>query len=122
MVGESLPATLPLVAALGRDTALSLPERHLGLVQAGELPDLDARLDRWADAWAAAVAPGFEAPAVTFASAPAEPVPRLLDGVVIAVARDTAFSFIYPANVLSASGENHTSRAPSRSRHCTLAG
>jgi len=99
MVGESLPPALPLVAALGRDAALSLPERHLGLVQAGELPDLDARLDRWADAWAAAVAPDFEAPAVDFTSVPEEPVPRLLDGVVIAVARDTAFSFIYPANV-----------------------
>ncbi|MET0350125.1 MAG: cobyrinate a,c-diamide synthase [Rhizobacter sp.] len=99
MVGDSLPAGLPLVAALGRDAALSLPERHLGLVQAAELPDLDARLDRWADAWAAAVASGFEAPAVAFTSMPDEPVPRLLDGVVIAVARDTAFSFIYPANV-----------------------
>ncbi|ARN20084.1 cobyrinate a,c-diamide synthase [Piscinibacter gummiphilus] len=99
MVGESLPTSLPLVAALGRDAALSLPERHLGLVQAGELPDLDARLDRWADAWAAAVAPDFEAPSVDFESAPDEPVARLLDGVVIAVARDTAFSFIYPANV-----------------------
>lgn len=99
MVGEALPPHLPLVAALGRDTALSMPERHLGLVQAMELPDVDARLDRWADAWAQAVAPAFEAPEVVFDAAPAEPVERLLDGVTVAIARDTALSFVYPANV-----------------------
>ena len=99
MVGEALPAHLPLVAALGRDTALSMPERHLGLVQAMELPDADARLDRWADAWAKAVAPTFEAPVVAFDPAPPESVDRLLDGVTVAIARDTALSFVYPANV-----------------------
>jgi cobyrinic acid a,c-diamide synthase len=51
MVGEGLPNDLPLIAALKRDTALSLPERHLGLVQALELPQLDEQLDAWADAW-----------------------------------------------------------------------
>lgn len=56
MVGESLPADLPLIAALKRDAALSLPERHLGLVQALELPDIDAQLDAWADAWDAGTA------------------------------------------------------------------
>ncbi|KQV78386.1 cobyrinate a,c-diamide synthase [Rhizobacter sp. Root1221] len=99
MVGEALPPHLPLVAALGRDTALSMPERHLGLVQAMELPDVDARLDRWADAWAQAVVPAFEAPEVVFDAAPAEAVERLLDGVTVAIARDTALSFVYPANV-----------------------
>ena len=99
MVGESLPPHLPLVAALGRDAGLSMPERHLGLVQAMELPDLDARLDRWADVWAQAVAPGFEAPEVAFEPQPAAPIDRLLDGITVAVARDTALSFVYPANV-----------------------
>jgi len=99
MVGEALPPHLPLVAALGRDTALSMPERHLGLVQAMELPDVDARLDRWADAWAEAVSPTFEAPEVRFDGAPVEVVERLLDGVTVAIARDTALSFVYPANV-----------------------
>ena len=56
MVGESLPADLPLIAALKRDASLSLPERHLGLVQALELPDIDAQLDAWADAWDAGTA------------------------------------------------------------------
>ena len=38
-----------MVGALPRDAALALPERHLGLVQAGEHADLAARLDRLAD-------------------------------------------------------------------------
>jgi len=98
MVAEGLPADLPLLAALPRDAALSLPERHLGLVQAAELPDLDARLDAWADAWGAARQP-FEIAPVAFEDE-AEPVlPRLLQGRRIAVARDAAFSFVYPANV-----------------------
>jgi cobyrinic acid a,c-diamide synthase len=53
MVAEGLPDDLPLIAALKRDPELSLPERHLGLVQALELPHLDAQLDAWADAWEA---------------------------------------------------------------------
>ncbi|MBB3195824.1 cobyrinate a,c-diamide synthase [Roseateles terrae] len=58
MVGDGLPADLPLVAAVQRQEALSLPERHLGLVQALELDDIDARLDAWADAWEAGEALG----------------------------------------------------------------
>jgi cobyrinic acid a,c-diamide synthase len=100
MVGEALPPGLPLVAALQRDADLSLPERHLGLVQAMELPGLEARLDRWADAWGAAVSPFFSMPQVEFAPAPAEaPTGPWLRGVRIAVARDAAFSFLYPANL-----------------------
>jgi len=98
MVAEDLPPELPLLAALPRDAALSLPERHLGLVQAAELPDLDARLDAWADAWDAARRP-FDIASVAFADAAEPALPRLLEGRRIAVARDAAFSFIYPANL-----------------------
>jgi len=101
MVGESLPAGLPLVAALRRDTELTLPERHLGLVQAMELPELDALLDRWADAWDEATGGAFEPTPVAFEAPEAtQPVAeRPLTGVRIAVANDHAFSFIYPANL-----------------------
>ena len=120
MVGESLPAGLPLVAALPRDAALALPERHLGLVQAMELPELDAQLDRWADAWEQAgggdFAPApvvFDATSSDLPNAPDTPgatgvpgatsmpsvPPPLLAGVRVAVANDRAFSFIYPANL-----------------------
>ncbi|MFN5046563.1 cobyrinate a,c-diamide synthase [Roseateles sp.] len=101
MVAEGLPADLPLVAALQRRQDLALPERHLGLVQARELPGLDAQLDEWARAWAAASA-GFEFAPVDFAAAGFAPEPApapLLAGKRIAVAQDSAFSFIYPANL-----------------------
>ena len=41
--------TLPVLGAIPRDASLSLPERHLGLVQAGEHPALEALLARLAD-------------------------------------------------------------------------
>ncbi len=106
LLAEGLPADLPLVAALKRAPELSLPERHLGLVQALELPDLDAQLDAWADAWDAGCARGQRSDAVwqplDFSSAPADPVRALgpaLAGRRIAVAQDACFSFIYPANL-----------------------
>ena len=46
---------LPVLGALGRDEAFALPSRHLGLVQAGEHGDLDARLQRIATAIEAGV-------------------------------------------------------------------
>ena len=46
---------LPVLGALMRNTDLTLPERHLGLVQAGETEELDARLERLADAVESAV-------------------------------------------------------------------
>lgn len=99
MLAEGLPADLPLVAALPRMPDLALPERHLGLVQAAELPTLDAQLDAWADAWGAAMQPGFEFEAVSFDAVRPEPLPQALAGRRIAIARDAAFGFIYPANL-----------------------
>nr|VFJ59868.1 MAG: cobyrinic acid a,c-diamide synthase [Candidatus Kentron sp. FW] len=52
MLAESLPPGITGFGWLPRDKALVLPERHLGLVQAGEIDDLDARITR------AAMAPG----------------------------------------------------------------
>ncbi len=46
---------LPLFGALGRDARFELPERHLGLVQAGEMEDIGRRLDTLADAIEGAV-------------------------------------------------------------------
>ena len=41
--------TVPVLGAIPRDASLALPERHLGLVQAGELPGLEAKLSHLAD-------------------------------------------------------------------------
>ena len=50
LAGEAIEALgIPVLGALPRDERIALPERHLGLVQAGETADLDARLDALAD-------------------------------------------------------------------------
>ncbi len=91
-------------APAGKNAAL-LPERHLGLVAAHELPDAMDRLDAAADALALTPLGQMDAAnlqrwAVDFPAPPApQPVPPLLAGRIVAVARDAAFSFIYPANL-----------------------
>ncbi|WP_233510939.1 cobyrinate a,c-diamide synthase [Dyella psychrodurans] len=105
LLKESLPASLQWLGALPREDALALPERHLGLIAAGELGDIDARLDALAEAWSTHAATALPPP-VSFEAPASEPVAPLLQGVRIAVARDAAFCFIYPANLdlLSAAG------------------
>lgn len=97
MLSERLPSGLAFVGALPKRSEAQLPERHLGLFQAAEIADLDARLDALADAilpWVAD-APW---PEVDLPDAPAPNLPPLLAGKRIAVAEDAAFSFLYPAN------------------------
>jgi cobyrinic acid a,c-diamide synthase len=98
MLSQSLPATLQWLGALSQDGAITLPDRHLGLTQAVEISDLDARLDRAA---AALDDESLESlPLVNFPGEPQLSTPApLLEGVRIAIARDVAFSFIYPANL-----------------------
>ena len=99
------------LGALKRDADFALPERHLGLTVATELPDAMDRLDALADALAGTPlgrldAAGWQRWAVAFDPAGKVDVPVLLRGRTIAVARDAAFCFIYPANLdtLSALG------------------
>lgn len=92
------------LGALHRDAGFALPERHLGLTVASELPDALARLDTLADAMAATPlgrldAAGWQRWAVPFEAQPAQPVAPLLRGRTVAVARDAAFCFTYPANL-----------------------
>ncbi|WP_199098868.1 cobyrinate a,c-diamide synthase [Dyella sp. ASV21] len=98
LLAGSLPSELRWLGALPRETSLALPERHLGLVAAHELDDLDARLDALADAWAMHATPDLPPP-VSFFSHASPAIPSLLHGVRIAVARDAAFCFLYPANL-----------------------
>lgn len=96
MLSELLPDTIPMLGHLSRAPDAELPSRHLGLVQAGELDDLETRLDHAAGqlVWS-----GGPLPEVAF-EAPDAPAPEpLLAGTRIALARDAAFAFIYPANV-----------------------
>ncbi|MDF2972369.1 MAG: cobyrinic acid a,c-diamide synthase, partial [Microvirga sp.] len=77
---------------------LALPERHLGLVQAGETEELDARLERLADAIEGAVdldrLMALARPTRLDSYDNVLPLPP--PGQRIALASDQAFSFVYP--------------------------
>ncbi|UPG94148.1 cobyrinate a,c-diamide synthase [Luteibacter aegosomatissinici] len=102
LLRESLPAAIAWHGTLPRDRLhdrpLSLPERHLGLVAADELADLDERLDALADALAGRSSLELPPP-VPFEPAAGLATTVSLSGVRIAVARDAAFAFLYPANL-----------------------
>ncbi|UWQ92498.1 cobyrinate a,c-diamide synthase [Rhodobacteraceae bacterium M382] len=90
-------AGIKFLGSLPRRGDLTLPERHLGLIQAVEHPDLDAAIAGYAtflrynvdlDAIKAAAMAGPVEPATN--GLPKPPAQR------IALARDAAFSFTYP--------------------------
>jgi cobyrinic acid a,c-diamide synthase len=90
---------IPLFATLPKQTR-SLPERHLGLVLPGEVSDIDQLLDNLADQLAFDEAAWNQLRDVDIAPAPAaEALPAALAGKTVAIARDAAFMFLYPANV-----------------------
>ena len=100
LAGEAIDALgVEVVGSIPRLDALALPERHLGLVQAGEFEALDQRLDEIADAVAAHVdLSAIEALARPLKLMPSAIPPAALapPGQCIALARDAAFSFLYP--------------------------
>jgi cobyrinic acid a,c-diamide synthase len=98
LLRDSLRPGIAWYGALPRDEAAALPERHLGLLQAAEIADLDTRLDLLADHLARTGAADRPS-AVSFPDAPSPFVEPLLKGRTIAIARDAAFGFIYPANL-----------------------
>ena len=89
---------ISVFGAIPRNDAIALPERHLGLVQASETGDLDRKLDAIADHIGAYVdidrlQQAMRASSGTFEvqkSGLRPPAQR------IAIARDAAFSFLYP--------------------------
>ncbi|MEL6689645.1 MAG: cobyrinate a,c-diamide synthase [Pseudomonadota bacterium] len=84
---------VPVLGAIPSNQDIALPSRHLGLVQAREHPDLDAKLDGMADLMRKHVdldavidlATTFDVPALSPLSGKKR----------IAVAQDAAFSFAY---------------------------
>ena len=86
---------IPFFGAIGRDPALTVPSRHLGLVQATELAAIESVIEKAAEAVTAGVD-------LDHVQAAAKPVPQGGDAVPlpplgqrIAVAQDRAFSFHY---------------------------
>lgn len=98
MLQQGLPADLAWLGGMPRETGFSLPARHLGLVPASEVADLEQRLD--AAAHVVGTLPLAQLPSSThFALAALPPLPPLLLGQRIAVARDAAFCFLYQSNL-----------------------
>jgi cobyrinic acid a,c-diamide synthase len=98
LIADAMAAQgIQVFGAVPRDERLTLPERHLGLVQAGERPGLKLRLGGFADIAercfdldAVLTSAGLFDPDPQKTSAPLPP-----PGQRIALARDTAFSFVY---------------------------
>ncbi len=99
MIREGMPDSLPYLGALPRLRDAVLPSRHLGLVQAAEIADLNVRLDRIADQIAHTALAELPPPTCFLAPPAAPPLPPLLAGQRISVAQDAAFSFIYADNL-----------------------
>jgi cobyrinic acid a,c-diamide synthase len=100
LVADAITALdIPILGALPRDAAFALPERHLGLVQAGEHADLAMLFDRLATT----AEEHFDLDAVLSIAAPLKISTAAVTNVAlpppgqrIALAHDRAFSFIYP--------------------------
>ncbi|MBB4286172.1 cobyrinate a,c-diamide synthase [Roseospira goensis] len=101
----ALAPDVAVLGALPRDVRLTLPSRHLGLVQAAEHADLEGFLEAAAtlaaahvdlDALAALARPARGTAGPETATAP---VPLPPPGQRIAIARDVAFAFTYPATL-----------------------
>ncbi|MGO4716130.1 cobyrinate a,c-diamide synthase [Bradyrhizobium sp. 2TAF24] len=90
---------MAVLGALPRRAAIALPERHLGLVQAGEQPEVDSLIAEAArfvtahvDLEAVLQSAAEIGSPLPHSSGAATPPP----GQRIALARDAAFSFVYP--------------------------
>ena len=97
MVAASLRG-VPLFGTLRRQ-AQKLPERHLGLVQASEIDGIEALLDTLAQQLDFDDAAWNNVPTTSVDAVPCAAIAPLLAGKTVAIARDAAFAFIYPANL-----------------------
>lgn len=100
MLSTSLPETFRFYGRIPKDEAITLPERHLGLVQAQELSDIDFQLDKAASHIANTGLINLPEDVEFFELENAENNNHnALAGTRIIIVRDRAFSFIYAANI-----------------------
>jgi len=98
LLEKSLPPDIAWYGHLPRDIDAAMPERHLGLLPAAEIDGLAQRIEHMADLLAPTAAAGLP-PSVDFFDVPPPVLPKMLTGKTIAIARDAAFCFLYPANL-----------------------
>lgn len=108
LAGKGVPAGMRFLGGICRDVRFELPDRHLGLVQAEEVGDIEQRLSAVASALDGTelsnMPPEVElsapdAGAGSNSDVRAAALERPLAGIRIGIARDRAFSFLYPANL-----------------------
>lgn len=89
-------AGLPVLGVLPKRAAITMPERHLGLVQAEEQPALQALIAEGAQLMREGVDLDALVATARTTAGPAIPAKISPPGQRIALARDAAFSFVYP--------------------------
>ncbi|MCP4933292.1 MAG: cobyrinate a,c-diamide synthase [bacterium] len=97
MLEECLPDGLNMLGWLPRNEEIALPSRHLGIVQAKEIDDLDNRIAL--AALSLKDIQKFTPAPVLFKSPNLEAPSNQLEGLRIAIAQDDSFSFLYHANL-----------------------
>lgn len=98
MLKEDFPPSLSYLGEFFRSHKIALPSRHLGLVQAAEIADIDERLREAAKAVELTQIDRI-IEVVDLPPASSTAAPQLLEGLVIGIAKDRAFSFLYEANL-----------------------
>jgi len=98
MLAGSVSNETTFYGSFMRDENITLPDRHLGLFQAGEISDLDTKLNQAAELIEKTKLKNLPDKVAFKQSKHVEFTPSLKN-IKIGVARDNAFSFIYPANI-----------------------
>ncbi|WP_440874669.1 cobyrinate a,c-diamide synthase [Thalassotalea sp. PLHSN55] len=102
LLSNSLPDEFTYYGRMPKDDSITLPERHLGLVQAQELADIDSQLDQAASYIANTKLVNLPEKVEFFSAqqtAQLQGNEQALSGTRIIIIRDAAFSFIYAANI-----------------------
>jgi len=101
------PLNLPILGVFPRQTQITIPDRHLGLIPTAELPHLNRILDRLAHLgkhhlnWQKLqqFLPIPPSPHLPISPSPHLPIPPSPSKVRLAIAQDPAFSFYYADNL-----------------------
>ncbi|WP_441004145.1 cobyrinate a,c-diamide synthase [Pseudocolwellia agarivorans] len=101
ILANCLPEDIRFYGRIPKDASITLPQRHLGLVQAQELTDIDTQLDQAASHIAETGLVDLPAAVEFFACEATETYKAegALAGTRIIIVKDKAFSFIYAANI-----------------------
>ncbi len=95
------PLQIPIIGVLRRQDNITIPDRHLGLIPTGEIPELDQIIHNMADLGDAYFDWDQLLPLLKSSSLPINNSQFLIpnSSVKIAVARDQAFNFYYQDNL-----------------------